>query len=106
MSYKDLAAVLKILSDSNRLEILDLLSCEEKCACDLLKHFQFSQPTLSYHMKFLVNFGIVKARKEGNKQMYSLDHEKFMEIIQKLNLIESSNQLCICQDMKTGVCEP
>lgn len=50
MTYKELATYLKVLSDSSRLEILDLLSCGELCACDLLEHFQFSQPTLSYHM--------------------------------------------------------
>ena len=44
MSYKELSAILKILSDPSRLEILDLLSCGELCACDLLEHFQFSQP--------------------------------------------------------------
>ena len=53
MTYKELATFLKVLSDPSRLEILDLLSCGELCACDLLEHFQFSQPTLSYHMKAL-----------------------------------------------------
>ena len=51
MSYKELSTILKVLSDPSRLEILDLLSCGELCACDLLEHLQFSQPTLSHHMK-------------------------------------------------------
>ncbi|MGU3670530.1 As(III)-sensing metalloregulatory transcriptional repressor ArsR, partial [Staphylococcus saprophyticus] len=51
MSYQELATILKVLSDPSRLEIIDLLSCGELCACDLLEHFQFSQPTLSHHMK-------------------------------------------------------
>ncbi|KMS48397.1 ArsR family transcriptional regulator, partial [Staphylococcus aureus] len=34
MTYKELATFLKVLSDSSRLEILDLLSCGELCACD------------------------------------------------------------------------
>ena len=62
MSYKKLSALLKILSDSSRLEILDLLSCGERCACDLLEHFQFSQPTLSHHMKTLVDYELVHTR--------------------------------------------
>ena len=41
MSYKELSLQLKILSDPSRLEILDLLSCGELCACDLLAYFQF-----------------------------------------------------------------
>lgn len=63
MTYKELATYLKVLSDSSRLEILDLLSCGELCACDLLEHFQFSQPTLSYHMKALVKTNLVTTRK-------------------------------------------
>ncbi|GAB5833974.1 hypothetical protein JMUB7551_28380 [Staphylococcus aureus] len=59
MSYKELSTILKILSDPSRLEILDLLSCGELCACDLLEHFQFSQPTLSHHMKSLVDLSLI-----------------------------------------------
>ena len=62
MTYKELATFLKVLSDSSRLEILDLLSCGELCACDLLAHFN-SQPTLSYHMKALVKSNLVTTRK-------------------------------------------
>ncbi|MDW4342841.1 ArsR family transcriptional regulator, partial [Staphylococcus saprophyticus] len=43
MSYQELATILKVLSDPSRLEIIDLLSCGELCACDLLEYFQFSQ---------------------------------------------------------------
>lgn len=66
MTYKELATYLKVLSDSSRLEILDLLSCGELCACDLLEHFQFSQPTLSYHMKALVKTNLVTEKSEIN----------------------------------------
>lgn len=66
MSYKELSTILKVLSDPSRLEILDLLSCGELCACDLLEHFQFSQPTLSHHMKLLVDNELVYTRKDGN----------------------------------------
>ena len=74
MSYKELSAILKILSDPSRLEILDLLSCGELCACDLLEHFQFSQPTLSHHMKSLVDNELVIVQKDGNKHMYQQNH--------------------------------
>ncbi|MGK9043871.1 ArsR family transcriptional regulator [Mammaliicoccus vitulinus] len=45
MDYHALSKLLKTISDPSRLEIIDLLSCGELCACDLLEHFQFSQPT-------------------------------------------------------------
>ena len=54
------------MADSSRLEILDLLSCGELCACDLLQHF-LSQPTLSHHMKVLKDNNLITSRKDGNK---------------------------------------
>ncbi|MDT3967762.1 ArsR/SmtB family transcription factor, partial [Staphylococcus saprophyticus] len=87
-----------------RLEIIDLLSCGELCACDLLEYFQFSQPTLSHHMKSLVDKKLVLSRKEGNKHMYRLNHEIFDHVNHNLNLINTSNERCVCENMKQGEC--
>lgn len=65
--------VFKALSDSNRLRIMDLLSDGEKCACEILKGFDISQSTLSHHMKILSECGLVKCRKEGTWNHYSLN---------------------------------
>ncbi|MEX2948937.1 metalloregulator ArsR/SmtB family transcription factor [Staphylococcus warneri] len=102
MSYQQLASTLKVLSDENRLEILDILSCGELCACDLLSHFQFSQPTLSHHMKVLVTYQFVTTRKEGNKRFYQLNHEFYTQIVDNLNLINTTHDQCICQSVKLG----
>ncbi|QHN14515.1 metalloregulator ArsR/SmtB family transcription factor [Staphylococcus aureus] len=104
MSYKELSTILKILSDPSRLEILDLLSCGELCACDLLEHFQFSQPTLSHHMKSLVDNELVTTRKTGNKHLYQLNHDLFESVIHNLSKVHTSNQRCICHNLKTGEC--
>ncbi|CAD2072379.1 ArsR/SmtB family transcription factor [Phocicoccus pinnipedialis] len=104
MSYQSLAAYLKILSNPSRLEILDLLSCGELCACDLLEHFQFTQPTLSHHMKTLVENDLVIARKVGNKQMYQINHYHFDSIIQHLNNINMSHTSCICKNLEKVEC--
>ncbi|MEJ7542887.1 As(III)-sensing metalloregulatory transcriptional repressor ArsR [Staphylococcus intermedius] len=104
MSYKELSTILKVLSDPSRLEILDLLSCGELCACDLLEHFQFSQPTLSHHMKSLVDNELVTTRKNGNKHMYQLNHEFLDYINQNLDIINTFDQRCACKNMKSGEC--
>ena len=49
--YEKNSKILKALSDPNRLKIIDILSCGERCACEILEHFDFTQPTLSHHMK-------------------------------------------------------
>ncbi|MEL7598455.1 MAG: metalloregulator ArsR/SmtB family transcription factor, partial [Clostridiaceae bacterium] len=64
-NYEANAKIFKAVSDSNRLKIIDMLSCGEKCACDILENFEFTQPTLSHHMKVLIECGLVKSRKEG-----------------------------------------
>ncbi|WP_239734237.1 metalloregulator ArsR/SmtB family transcription factor [Mammaliicoccus sp. G-M28] len=105
MDYKVLSTLLKTISDSNRLEIIDLLSCGELCACDLLEHFQFSQPTLSHHMKSLVNCNLIFTRKEGNKRMYRLNTELFNELNNQLQSIYHNSESCICNSMEPGVCK-
>lgn len=102
MSYKELSVMLKILSDPSRLEILDLLSCGELCAADILKYFHFSQPTLSHHMKSLVDSNLVIKRKEGNKQMYQVNHDFLANVSQGLLNINTPSQTCICKDIETG----
>lgn len=104
MSYQALSKILKILADPSRLEILDILSCGELCACDLLAHFQFSQPTLSYHMKALVDSELVFTRKSGNKRMYRLNHALLEAVNANINFIHTAHEHCMCHDIKSGEC--
>ena len=71
----DYARIFKALGDKSRLEIVEMLADGEKCACKLLEKFNFSQPTLSHHMKILCDSGIVASRKEGKWMYYSLYKE-------------------------------
>ena len=73
MNYEENARILKALGDSNRLKIIRLLSESEKCACEILESFYFTQPTLSHHMKVLMDCGIVECRKEGTWNYYRLN---------------------------------
>lgn len=75
MKSMDVALICKALGDTNRLEIVEMLSDGEKCGCKLLERFEITQPTLSHHMKVLCDCGLVNARKEGKWQHYSLNCE-------------------------------
>jgi ArsR family transcriptional regulator len=68
----DKARVFKAFCDENRLAVLEMLQSGEKCACVLLEELNITQPTLSHHMKILVDSGIVTARKEGRWMYYSI----------------------------------
>ncbi|MGK0577542.1 metalloregulator ArsR/SmtB family transcription factor [Macrococcus capreoli] len=100
MDYEHLAKLLKVLSDKNRLEIVDLLSCGPLCACDILTHFEFSQPTLSHHMKQLKQSGIVTSWKEGTNVMYANNLEVIEQFVKLQNQIFVPHQQCVCKSNK------
>lgn len=72
---KRIAVIFKAFCDENRVRILKLLDCGEKCACNLLEELDITQPTLSHHMKILCDSGIVVSRKEGKWMYYSISEE-------------------------------
>ncbi|MDF2520740.1 MAG: arsR [Clostridia bacterium] len=104
-NYDDNAKVIKALSDASRLKIIDILSCGERCACELLEHFDFTQPTLSHHMKVLIDCGLVASRKEGLWNYYSLNSTNCNKLILFLmNLITYTDE-CICKDKTKCQCK-
>lgn len=97
-NYEINAKIFKALSDASRLEIIDILSCGEKCACDILENFEFTQPTLSHHMKVLMECGLVKARKEGLWNYYSLDITNSNKLaLFLMSLITDTEDNCVCK---------
>lgn len=80
------AELFKALSDPGRLKVLHLLAhppldgCSPAgsvCACDLEEHLGLSQPTISHHMRLLVQAGLVSATKRGRWMDYTLNSEGF-----------------------------
>lgn len=67
------AQAFKALADENRIHILRLLGGGERCACDLLEALEISQPTLSHHMKILVDAELVTGRREGKWMHYTIN---------------------------------
>lgn len=94
----DYASVFKALADDTRLKIVEMLSCGEMCACNILESFQITQPTLSYHMKILTDSGLVKGRKEGPWIRYSNNYELIDQVKAFLNRITVEQENCICKD--------
>jgi ArsR family transcriptional regulator len=96
----DSALFFKALSDTNRLMIIDMLSCGELCACVILEKFNITQPTLSHHMKTLCDCGLVNGRKEGKWVYYSLNLENVKNLRMFLKEITTDKQDCICNKTK------
>ena len=96
MNYKQLSEVFKILSNDKRLEILDLLSCGELCACDIQKKFNVTQPTLSYDMKLLKEASLIEERIEGRSHYYRINQEYFKNIRDIFNQLTREKATCCC----------
>ena len=94
--YKEYAQFFKVLSDPNRLMIIDMLSCGELCACVILEKFNITQPTLSHHMKNLCDSGLVVGRKEGKWMYYSLSEKTVQTCRSVWNELTSYKESCIC----------
>lgn len=73
--YEEQAKIFKAFCDENRIRILELLRGGEKCACVLLEQLDLGQSGLSYHMKILVEAGIVESRQEGKWTHYKISEK-------------------------------
>ena len=100
--YIDTAKMLKAISDPKRLRIVDMLSCGELCACEILEEFHITQPTLSHDMRVLVEAGIVTDRREGKNIYYKPDKEALAQMHQTLGRVFEDKPDCICHNCKNN----
>ena len=72
---ESLATRFKAVADPNRLRILSIISSSpdaETCVCDLSEPLGLGQPTVSHHLKILVDAGLLNREKRGVWAYYSL----------------------------------
>jgi ArsR family transcriptional regulator len=106
MDYENYAKVAKALSDPKRIKILDMLSCGAMCACDILEHFDFTQPTLSHHINLLVKAGLVTTEKSGTWHYYKLNMDIFTNFKADTAELMSDTPACICEPFRSkAACE-
>ena len=77
MEHSRVSLICKALSDPNRLQVIQILTGGEQCACELLEQLQITQPTLSHHMKTLEDCGLVSSRRKGKWSHYSLNSDQW-----------------------------
>ncbi len=71
----DLARLLKALADPTRLRLVSMVAAHqggEVCVCELTEPLGLTQPTISHHLKILVNAGIFTRDKRGVWAYYAL----------------------------------
>lgn len=69
-----LARRFKALGDPTRVRLLSLIAAHdgEACICDLVDVVGLSQPTMSHHMKQLVDAGLVSREQRGKWAYYRI----------------------------------
>ncbi|HZS07679.1 MAG TPA: metalloregulator ArsR/SmtB family transcription factor [Blastocatellia bacterium] len=60
------------LSDRTRLRLLNLMQDDEVCVCFFVEVLQTPQPTISRHLAYLRQAGVVTARREGKWMHYQI----------------------------------
>ena len=98
--HKTDVKVFKALSDEKRLRVLDVLRTGEKCACVLMSELDIAQSALSYHMKILVESGIIESRQEGKWTHYKISPEgsaHAIRLLTELTLTNYSQETCECR---------
>jgi ArsR family transcriptional regulator, arsenate/arsenite/antimonite-responsive transcriptional repressor len=82
LDVERIAAVARAVSEPLRVNIVDVLrrSEVEVCQCELVPLFDIPQPTLSHHLKKLVDAGLVRVERRHKWAYYSLNRDAFKEL--------------------------
>ncbi|MBI2835557.1 MAG: helix-turn-helix transcriptional regulator [Acidobacteria bacterium] len=68
-----LSETFKLLGDGTRVRILDALSKEELCVCDLATLLGLSESAVSHQLRLLRGMRLVRARRAGRMIFYAMD---------------------------------
>ena len=62
------------LACQSRIEILNLLEKKKEISVmEIAKHFKLTQPTITHHLQYLEEAGVLTSKKKGRKVYYLLD---------------------------------
>jgi ArsR family transcriptional regulator, arsenate/arsenite/antimonite-responsive transcriptional repressor len=77
LTIKQIEKVSKALGDTNRLKILHYISNKGGCGqcAGIQDVVDLTQPSISHHVKILVEAGLIEPEKEGRHHKYTLNKE-------------------------------
>lgn len=73
-------AQLQALAEPRRREILGLIGGGERSAGEIAAHFEITRPAISQHLAVLRQAGLVTARRDGTRRLYSARPEGIAEL--------------------------
>lgn len=85
-----LAEIFRLLGDPTRVKILQALSIEELCVCDIASLLGATKSAISHQLRLLRSLRVVRFRKDGRIVYYSLDDSHVENLLREgLNHIAS-----------------
>lgn len=96
------------LAEPARLAILQHLTLGEHRVRDLVDHMGLAQSTVSKHLKFLVECGLITSRPEGRSTWYALADPAALQalIIAAEHMLQATGkQTRLCQHLHAGPAE-
>jgi ArsR family transcriptional regulator, arsenate/arsenite/antimonite-responsive transcriptional repressor len=87
LDFKQVEKISKALGDASRLKILHHLSNKGGCGqcADIQNFLELAQPSISHHVKILVEAGLIEPEKEGRHHKYTLNEGIITEYLNTLN---------------------
>lgn len=87
MDNKRFEKISKALSDTNRIAILQKFKIKKDCVycSDINETLDLTQPSVSHHLKQLVDADLLISEKEGRNLKYFLNEEVLDDYIKALN---------------------
>ena len=85
---EQLAHIFKALADPARVRLLSMIAAAEgaeACICDLTEPLGLSQPTVSHHMKLLVDAGLVSRQQRGKWAYFRVIDDALEQIARVLS---------------------
>lgn len=71
----------KAISDDSRRQILLLLKNKEMTPSELARHFEFSMPAVSTHLRVLKDAELIKEQRQGKNIFYSIRQKQTLELM-------------------------
>jgi ArsR family transcriptional regulator, lead/cadmium/zinc/bismuth-responsive transcriptional repressor len=78
-----LAETFRALGDPTRVRILDALSHDELCVCDVAALLGISESAVSHQLRLLRNLRLVRTRRDGRLIFYALDDQHIVTLFQQ-----------------------
>ena len=75
-----MTTVFEVLAEPRRRDILDLVVQRERSVGELVELLGMSQPAVSKHLRVLRDAGLVEARVDGPRRIYTLCPEPLAEV--------------------------